>query len=109
MPEKIYRNAAGKIVATLLRKRLRKEVIKSRHLFRNANGWGLDRKIIEQAKADGCEEIEVTDTENQIVYTISLDKFSMHYMEIDFGHGVQWVVPLKFWRAVSSRQDELPL
>lgn len=69
---------------------------KSKHLLKILDAWGIDVKILEPLKEDGCKEIRILDNDEGTVYTIDLDTFISKGIEKNFV-GRQVFLPRKEW------------
>ena len=67
----------------------RKRVSGKIHLYKNEQGWGMDKKVLESLP-DGTE-IRIQDKDDGTVYTTTKEVFRTG-SKIDFGHGVQIVL-----------------
>lgn len=101
-----YYNSRGQVVATLDGRTLRKVVRGSVHQLRRPPGWGIDEAILEQARQDGAQIVEILDTETHRVYRASLTDFDRWGLRFNRGFGDQVVLPLSHWRieAQDARQ-----
>jgi len=104
-----YFNAAGKPVARLSGKTLHKKVRGSAHMLRQPLAWAFDLNILETARQDGAEWVEIADIESGKVYRAPLVAFFLHGIRIDRGHGQQIALPLARWyvEAMGARQLDL--
>lgn len=90
-------NLNGKVVASLRNGVLRRNIRGSKHILRLPPAIAFDRCIIEEARREGCREIEVTDTESDRVYTLDFADFEKHAFPIDRGFGAQLGCELRWW------------
>ncbi len=104
--DRTYCNTQGKPVAVLDGTTLRKRVRGSVHMLRRPPGWAVDLAILEQARQDGAQIMEILDSENHRVYRASLTDFDRFGLTFDRGFGTQVVLPLAHWRieAQDARQ-----
>lgn len=94
----IYFSTTGKAVASLVGDTLTKRVRASIHMLRKPQGWAMDSAILEAAKQDGAQTVEITDIETDTRYTAPISAFERHGLTIDRGHGRQVVLPLAYWQ-----------
>lgn len=87
----------------------RRSVRLSKHLYRNIDGFGIDRWIVEDLMAHGCQEIEIFEKEEAMFYRISFMEFVQHSVLIDHGFGVQLICPRKFFLKEKKEKDQLSL
>ena len=67
----------------------RKRVTGKIHLYKNEQGWGMDKKVLDSLP-DGTE-IRIQDKDDGTVYITSKEVFNTG-SQIDFGHGTQVVL-----------------
>jgi hypothetical protein len=104
-----YFNADGKPVASLCGHTLRKRVRSSLHQLRQPPAWAFDVSILEAARQDGAQVVEVVDTESRKIYRAPLIAFFLHGTRIDRGFGQQLALPLTFWRIETPGARQLKL
>jgi hypothetical protein len=102
-------NAFGQPVASLSGRTLRKKVRASRHLLRQPPAWAIDLQILEAAKQDGAEWVEIADVESHKVYLAPLVAFFLHGIRIDRGFGPQIALPLAHWHVEALGAQQLCL
>lgn len=86
----------GKKIGTLKEKIFRKRVKGSKHLMRKLDAWGLDMDVLNELPEDG--EIRILDTDDQKIYSTSVDVFKGVGVAREFGHhGLQMFLPRKYW------------
>jgi hypothetical protein len=105
----IYFNASGELVARLSGKTLRKRARGSIHMLRQPLAWAFDVSILEAARQDGAQVVEVVDTESRKIYQAPLVAFFLHGTHIDRGFGQQLALPLAFWRIEMPGARQLDL
>jgi hypothetical protein len=86
-----------KVAAALRNGILVKRVRGSIHQLRRPAGWAVDEKILMQAEADGAHTVVVEDIESGKYYVARLSAFWKRGLKIDYGFGLQIVLPLQFW------------
>jgi len=106
---RMYFNADGKVAASLSGKTLRKKVRASRHLLRQPPAWAFDVSILEAARQDGAQTVEVADVESRKVYKAPILAFFIHGVRIDRGFGQQIALPLALWRVEAEDAQQLCL
>jgi hypothetical protein len=104
-----YFNTADKPVASLCGHTLRKRVRGSLHQLRQPPAWCVDAAILEAARQDGAELVEVTDVESGKIYHTPIIAFFLHGIRIDRGFGQQLALPLAFWRIEMPGARQLDL
>jgi len=105
----IYFNASGQPVASLSGRTLRKRVRGSIHMLRQPLAWAFDLNILEAARQDGAERVEITDVEGGKVHQTPLVAFFIHGIRIDRGFGPQIALPLAHWRVEALGAQQLCL
>ena len=100
-----YRNIDGKVVARRKGELLMKNVRKSKHMFRQNQGWGFDEHIIVQAVLDDVEKIKIHETETGTDYLVDMKTFTAKAQLIDYGHGKQYVLAGRYWTVVPKGQE----
>lgn len=99
-----YRNIDGRIVAKLENGTLFKKVAKSKHMFKQNQGWGFDEEIINQASKDGAVRVKVFDIETGTIYAAPIDTFLLKAQVVDYGHGTQLILGGRYWSAAAAEQ-----
>lgn len=94
---KQYKNTNGKIIGEISDKVFCKKVIKSKHLLRKWNAWGIDKSVVDSLVRDGIQKIIVHDKEEKINYEISVKNFVEKGLEADLGHSMQIFLPLEYF------------
>jgi len=77
---------------------LKKKVKRSKHFFRVANAWGVDRATLEEAMVKGVECVELYDEETGDTYSASVDDFLRWGWVLDLGYGSQIFLRETRWR-----------
>ena len=88
----------GKVYGSLEGTKVRKYVGKSRHLFRKWNAWGVDCDYWDEMVASGADTLEILDKEENILYTIDMDAEVWADFQKDWGWGLQYFIPRKYFR-----------
>ena len=104
MMTKELRNGRGQLIGNIYRNTLFKRVKESKHLLRVHDAWALDKVAFVKAEDAGVTCIVVHDTENNLIYSVSMDKFELNGIEVNYGHGTQIALPKKYWD-VSPNKD----
>jgi hypothetical protein len=104
-----YYNSQGQVVASLKGCTLTKWVRGSLHQLRQPPAWAFDVSILEAARQDGAQVVEVVDTESRKIYRTPLITFFLHGTHIDRGFGQQLALPLTFWRIETPGARQLKL
>ena len=92
-----YFSTSGKPVATLCGRTLQKRVRGSLHQLRRPPAWCVDAAILEQARQDGAQMVEVLDVETRRIYRASIDTFRLHGFVFNRGFGDQIGLALSHW------------
>ena len=88
----------GQVWGTVSGNTLRKYVVKSKHLFRKWDAWGMDAAIWDNLAVQGIRNLEVLDKQEKILYTIDLEELETWAdCEADWGYGVQYFIPRKYF------------
>lgn len=85
-------NSSGKVIGTLKDNVLRKKVLRSKHLFRKLNAWGIQNDLLQQLP-DDCK-IEILEKEDKTLYTTSAKFFRDNAVYLDLKHGLQGFMTL---------------
>lgn len=104
-----YYNSRGQMVASLDGRTLRKVVRGSVHQLRRPPGWAIDCSILEAARRDGAQTVEIHDIESRKVYTAPLDAFDTWGLRFNRGFGDQVALPLAHWRIEAQDARQLCL
>lgn len=101
----VWFNAKGKQIAKLQGTLLIKEVYK-KHMFFQTQGWGIDKKVIEEATDLGAKNIKVHVKDAHLDYCVSVEHFwdKAQFKTYD---GPQYILPGSEWTIVDSRQGTL--
>lgn len=105
----VYYSMFGRPVASLRGGVLHKRVKASIHMLRKPQGWAVDLAILEAAKRDGAQTVEVFDLETKTVYQASIEAFDLHGVRFNRGFGEQVVLPLAYWRMERRDARQLSL
>lgn len=88
---KIYRTKEGKIAGQLVNETYHKQVIRSKHLMKMFNGYGIDADIFKDLKDIGCKDIRITEIDTGDNWVVSLEIFDEKKIEKDF-QGLQYFI-----------------
>jgi len=86
-----------------------KEVMKSKHLFRTLNAWGIDAKVLSQLPAD--TKIVIHEREEDLLYTTTRGEYALHGAYFHFqqpreDHDTQQFLPLKWFQVDKPKKLE---
>lgn len=90
--------ANGRIVATVKKGVLCKQVDGSKHFLRAPRGIAFDLAILQQAQDLGAGRVWVRDRETGVTYTTTLDAFARLGVKVDRGFGLQVCLPFAYWQ-----------
>lgn len=108
MSKQIYQ-VNGRPVAGLEGRTLRKRVRGSIHMLRRPPAWCVDAAILEQARKDGAQMVEVLDVETRRVYTAAIADFDLHGFVFNRGFGDQVGLALCHWQVETQGARQLVL
>jgi hypothetical protein len=77
---------------------LKKKVKRSKHFFRAASAWGVDRNTLMEAIVRGVKRVELYDEEKGDTYSASIDDFLQWGWVLDLGYGSQVFLRETRWR-----------
>lgn len=98
------RNVDGKIVGFIKGGVLHKKVFKKKHFMRNLNGWGWDKKIIDDG---GFDEVKILDKDDDVLYVSRRDDWIKHGIHKNFGYGDQIILPLRHHEIRHRKQPQM--
>jgi hypothetical protein len=100
-----YRNASGKIIGKVSGDAYCTKVVKSKHLLRKWDAWGIDKTVMDNLIRNGISKIIIHEKEEDFDYETSVKDFVEKGIEEDFGHGKQIFLPLvNFQRKVENKE-----
>lgn len=102
--KKDVRNVDGKVVGFILDGALCKKVFKKKHFMRVLNGWGFDKKIIEENE---FAEVKILDKDEDIMYVSQKDDWLTHGIRKNFGYGDQIILPLRHHEMRHRKQAQM--
>ena len=101
----------GRVAGFILERKgvlyLDKRVDQEKHFFRKYNGYGIGDAALRAAQAAGARFARFHDDRRGLLYLADLDLFRVRGVCVNFGHGVQWILPLKHWTQPAG-QDGAP-
>lgn len=103
-----YKNPKGQVIGTLKEGIFRKVVNRERHLMKIYDAWGVQYDVLTDLKKQGCTEIRIKETKENVVYRISFQDFFEKSHVSDFGDGQQAFCPRQFFEVV-GKKEEAPL
>ena len=80
------------------RNALFKPVRKSKHFFKKGNAWGIDKKIFDDAVANGITSIIYYDRDTGKEYKTMTEDVRKHAWQHNFGFGEQYFLAEKYWK-----------
>jgi len=106
---RMYFSTSGKPVASLCGRTLQKRVRGSIHMLRRPPAWCVDAAILEQARKDGAQMVEVLDVETRKVYTAAVIDFDLHGFRFNRGFGEQIGLALTHWQVETQDARQMLL
>ena len=104
--EKTFYNSKGKLAGRLVDGIYRKKVVRSKHLMRMFNGYGIDNHIVEELEKENCKEIRILETDTGVVWHTALKDFVENMIKKSFD-GLQCFLPNKYWQQDNPKQKSL--
>lgn len=84
-------------------KSFRKVVSKKKHILKIMDAWGIEKYVFEDLKEKyPCEQIRIKETEENLIYIISMEDFEKHAVERDF-ETPQVFVSRKFFKTLNAK------
>jgi hypothetical protein len=80
----------------------------TRHQLQKPCGWAAEQAHLEQLRELGGDGVRLHTVDGE-TFSASLAAFDKHGIELDRGHGVQVVLPLKFWQHDAPGVQQLRL
>ena len=100
----------GRVAGFILERRgvlhLDKRIDQSKHLFRKYNGYGIGDAALSAAQAAGARYARFHDDGRGLLYLADLSLFRTKGVCVNFGHGVQWILPLRHWTQPTGQDSE---
>ena len=72
--------------------------------MRVLDAWGIDSKVANRL-VGRCDYVVVHDTETNMEYRAELSKLIGYNLVRNFGHGIQYFLPLKFWETKTIQPE----
>jgi len=91
-----------KRIGSLKENVFRKRVKKSKHLMRMNDSWGIQLDALTKLKSDGCTEIRILETEDNKVYTTTLENIWKNGKVMSFD-GQQAFLPRSQWEITDNK------
>lgn len=95
-------HANGKVVGEMRNGIYVKRVIRSKHLMKMFQGYGISKSIVVQLAKDGCREIRINE-DGEILYRIPYDLFVQKGIEKNFDD-LQVFCSLKYFTSKDLKQ-----
>ena len=89
------RTSDGVVVADLVGTTVVKRVKEEKHILRNPLSWAIDKKIIDEAYANGATDIRIEATDTDKVYKTTMKTFMDNAITLDRGFGRQVALLIK--------------
>jgi hypothetical protein len=89
--------AGGRIVGSVIDGKFCKRVRGSKHMLREPRGWAIDVQSLTDAERLGAREVEIHDSESDVIYTASVERIRSKGLKFDRGFGQQVCLPLQSW------------
>lgn len=79
-------------------------------LYRELNGYGMDRWLIKELEKANCQQLAFTDKSEGRTYRITFSDFIRHSKEVDHeGWNLQRCCPRNFWQVIKVMPKQLSL
>ena len=75
----------------------RKRVQKSKHRMRNTDSWGIQYEAVKKLMEQKCHTVRILETEENIIYTVPLEKIWKEGRVENWGDGDQVFLPRSQW------------
>lgn len=98
-----FKNNRGKIAGKLEGGVFYKTVKRSKHFMRMYNGWGIDDSIVVQLEKEGCEQVEIYDSEDRVYYSVPFAIFKSNGIKGNFDTP-QTFLPVHFWSRSNQKK-----
>lgn len=102
-----YKNKKGQHIGTLRDGIFRKVVDRERHLMKMFDSWGIDYDTLVDLNKQGCTEIRIKETKEDVVYTIPFKDFFEKSQVANFGDGQQAFCPRQCFTVVGRKEEPL--
>ncbi len=87
----------GDVIGYIVGDKFIKYLTASKHMLRNPRGWATDREVLISLRQKGIQEVVIIDRTERKLYTAPLSSHWENGTHVDRGHGLQLVLPLKYW------------
>ena len=87
----------NKKIGTLKDNIFRKKVQLSKHLMKKYNAWGVQLDTLTAIRDKGCTEIRILDTENNKIYSVSMEDMWGNSVVENYGDGQQAFLARDYW------------
>ena len=98
------RTSDGVVVADLVGTTVIKRVKEEKHILRKPLSWAFDKKIIDEAYANGATDIRIETTDTDKVYKTTMKIFIDKAIKIDRGFGRQVALLIENWTTKSPEE-----
>lgn len=104
-----FHNQKGQLIGTLKAGVFRKVVNRDRHLMKMFDAWGIDYGVVTELHKQGCTEIRIKETKDNLVYTIPFADFFGKSQVQSFGEGQQAFCPRQLFTIVGKPEPALQI
>jgi len=99
----------GVVVADLVGTTVVKRVKEKIHMLRTPPSWSFDKKIIDEAYANGATDIRIETTDTDKVYKSSIKNFIDKAITVDRGFGRQVALLIENWTTTTPEGQQMSL
>ena len=103
------RTSDGVVVADLVGTTVIKRVKEEKHILRKPLSWAFDKKIIDEAYANGATDIRIETTDTDKVYKTTIKNFMDNSFNVNRGFGRQVALLLKHWTTGNPKEKQMSL
>ena len=96
-------------VAELIGTTVVKRVKEKTHMLRTPPSWAFDKKIIDEAYANGATDIRIEATDTDKVYKTTIKNFMDNSFNVNRGFGRQVALLLKHWTTGNPKEKQMSL
>lgn len=93
--EKEFKNSRGRVIGRFKNGTYYKSVLKSKHLMKIFNGYGIDKHIVDELKELECEKILIREKDTGLVYDCPFEVFLDNCVARNFD-GMQCFINKKY-------------
>ena len=68
------------------------------HKMKLNNSWGIQWFVLQDLKKRGCKEVRILDTDDNTIYSASIDTLMTKAQVENFGDGLQAFLNLSLWK-----------